>query len=76
MPNESQVFLDARGIRRCTVFASSDGTYSFLEEALSDHPMEMCWLPITKGRSYPNCSTFEIALREAQGRIEWLANNT
>lgn len=69
---ESQTFIDASGKRRCTVFAGGDGTYSFLEEKFSDDPYEMCWLPVTWRRSQPICASFEIALREARGRVEWL----
>lgn len=69
---KSQTFIDASGKRRCTVFASGDGTYSFLEEKFSDDPSEMCWLPATSQRSRPICASFEIALREARGRVEWL----
>ena len=69
---ESQTFIDASGKRRCTVFACGDGTYSFLEEKFSDDQFEMCWLPVTWRRSHPICVSFEIALREARGRFEWL----
>jgi hypothetical protein len=69
---ESWTFTDASGKRRCTVFACGDGSCSFQEEKFSDDPMEMCWLPLTWRRSQPICATFEIALREARGRVEWL----
>ncbi len=69
---ETQTFVDASGKRRCTVFACGDGTYSFLEEKFSDDPFEMCRLPLTWRRSQPICASFEIALREARGRVEWL----
>lgn len=69
---QPQTFLDASGKRRCTVFARGDGTYSFLEEKFSDDPFERCWLPLAWARSQPICASFEIALREARGRVEWL----
>jgi hypothetical protein len=71
---QSRTFVDSTGKRRCTVFACGDGTFSFLEEKFSDYPTEMCWLPLTSRRSYPICATFEIALAEARGRVEWLSD--
>ena len=68
----SRTFTDASGKRRCTVFACGNGTYSFLEEKFSDYPTEMCWLPVTWRRSQPICASFEIAVREACGRVDWL----
>ena len=68
----SLTFVDASGKRRCTVFACGDGTYSFLEEKFSDDPREVCWLPVSYRQSKPICTSFEIALREARGQVEWM----
>jgi hypothetical protein len=68
----SMTFVDTSGKRRCTVFSCGDGTYSFLEEKFSDDPMELCWLPLSYRRSKPICASFDIALKEARSRIEWL----
>ena len=70
---EERVIYDAERKRRVRVFGSPDGSYSFIEEKFSDEPLEMCWIPQTYRRSQPICSSFEIAMREARGRIEWLA---
>jgi hypothetical protein len=70
--SEQHVIYDADRKRRVIIFGSPDGSYSFIEERFSDEPLEMCWIPQTHRRSVPVCSSFEIALREARGRVEWL----
>jgi hypothetical protein len=67
------VIYDETGKRRVTIFQRDDGAWSFLEEKFSDYELEQCWLPQTRRRSIPICDSFEIALREAKGRVDWLA---
>jgi hypothetical protein len=68
--SECRVIYDADRKRRVTIFESSDGCYSFIEEHFSNEPLEQCWVTQTHRRSI--CASFEIALREARGRVEWL----
>jgi hypothetical protein len=70
-PNHT--FYDRDRKRRVIVSPLGDGCYTFEEEAFSDDPFEMCWIPLTGGRSYPICESYDIALREARGRVAWLA---
>lgn len=66
-----RVFYDAGRQRRVTIFRRDDSSFSFLEEYFSNEPLERCWLPSTAQRSIPFCDSFETAIREAAGRIEW-----
>lgn len=70
---EERIIYDSERKRRVKIFCSPDGSYSFIEEKFSDEPLEMCWIPQTYRRSLPICSSFEIAMHEARGRVEWLA---
>ncbi len=70
--SESRVIYDPTRTRRVTI-SGADGTYTFLEEHFSTDPSEMCWIPQTHNRSRPVCGSLDIALREAKGRVEWLA---
>jgi len=70
---EERVIYDSDRKRRVRVIGLLDGSYSFIEEKFSDEPLEMSWIPQTYRRSQPICSSVEIALREARGRVEWLA---
>ena len=70
---EERVIYDSERKRRVRIFGSPEGSYSFIEEKFSDEPREMCWIPQTYRRSLPICSSFEIAMREARGRIELAA---
>jgi hypothetical protein len=72
---DEHVIYDADRKRRVIISGSPAG-YGFVEEHFSDDPIEMCWIPQTHRHSVPICSSFEIALREARGRIEWLAAAT
>jgi hypothetical protein len=42
-------------------------------ERCSDDPRER-WYPTSGRRSFPQCDTLETAIREASGRIDWLAD--
>jgi len=69
---DEHVIYDAGRKRRVIISGSSAG-YTFLEEQFSEDPREMCWILQTHRHSLPVCSSPEIALREAQGRVPWLA---
>jgi hypothetical protein len=69
---DEHLIYNADKTKRVRIFQSSDGSFRFEEETYSHEPLERCWLPITKGRSIAVCDSFEIALREARGRIDWL----
>ena len=65
-------FTDQSGKRRVLIVQRDNGAYGFEEEHWSDEPLEHCW--IRQGQ-YPFsiCDSEETALREAVGRIGWLA---
>jgi hypothetical protein len=56
------------------IFQREDGSFGFEEECYSDDPLEQCWIPQTHRRSAPYCDSFEIVMREARGRIDWLVD--
>jgi hypothetical protein len=64
---------DQSGTRRVVIYELDSGGFTFEEEHFGNDPLEQCWLPVTKGRSHPICASLEIALREAAGRVSWLA---
>lgn len=70
---EERVIYNSERKRRVRIFGLPDGSFRFIEEKFSDEPLEMCWIPQTHRRSQAICSSFEIAMREARGRVEWLA---
>ena len=76
MPEDERIIYDKTNKRRVRIYQRTDGAYSFVEEKFSDEPLEQCWLPQTWRRSIPICDSFEIALREAKGRVDWLAEST
>ena len=69
---DEHVIYDADRRRRVILSGSAAG-YTFVEEHVSGDPLEMCWIPKTHRRSVPICPSLETALREARGRVEWLA---
>ncbi|MEX0611074.1 MAG: hypothetical protein WD738_16210 [Pirellulales bacterium] len=69
---DERIIYDETKKWRVRIFQAPNGSYGFVEEVFSDDPFELCWLPITAGRSHPVCDTVETALREAHGRIDWL----
>lgn len=68
---EKTIYSEDRS-RRVVVFRRSDGTFGFEDQLYSNEPNEQCWFPC--GR-YTDCRTAsaEDALREATGRVAWLA---
>lgn len=72
MPDE-QILYDEERKRRVKILRFADGSFSFIEEHYSDEPLELCCIPQNERRSRPICASFEVAVREAKGRVEWLA---
>lgn len=67
-----ETLFDDSGNRRVHIIDCSNGTFSFIEEHYSNDPLEQAWLPQTWRHSAPICESYEIALREARGRVGWL----
>ena len=65
--------VDASEKRRVLIVRRDNGAYGFEEEHWSDEPLELCWI---RHGQYPFsiCDSEETALREAHGRIAWLAD--
>jgi hypothetical protein len=66
----------SRDQKRRVLIQKRTGTrwYTFEEQYFSDNPREMAWCP-RSAASFPICDTFETALREARGRISWMAQD-
>ena len=73
MSERECTIYDETGKRRVVFTTCGDGCYTFSEETFSDDPMEMNWIPVGGRRSYPICESYDIAVREASGRVSWLA---
>jgi hypothetical protein len=67
-----RTIVDSTGKRRVLIVRRDNGAYGFEEERWSDDPLEHCWTPSGK-YSFSICATEEIAMREAAGRVGWLA---
>ena len=67
--------VDLTGKHRVLIVRRDNGNYGWEVEHWSDEPMEQCWI---RSGQYPFsiCSSEEIALGEALGRVEWLAAAT
>lgn len=61
-------------MKRVDIIQRDDSAFTFEEWYFSDDPLEMAWFPISEGRSMALCDSFDTALREAYGRIKWLAD--
>lgn len=63
---------DDTGQRRVAVLRREAGTFYYLQEHFSGHPLEMCWIP---DRQLPVgiYETAERAESEARANIDWLA---
>lgn len=60
------------GSRRVVLFRRPDGTFGFEDQKYSTEPNERCWIPFGRYSESRTISA-EDALREATGRIAWLA---
>ena len=67
-----RTIVDPPGKQRVLIVRRENGNFGWEVEHWSDEPFEFCWI---RRRQYPFsiCSSEEIALREALGRVEWLA---
>jgi hypothetical protein len=67
--------VDPTGKHRVLILQRANGSYGWEVEQWSDEPLEQCWI---RPEQYPFsiCGSEEIALREALGRVEWLAAAT
>ncbi|HXQ32947.1 MAG TPA: hypothetical protein VN843_02875, partial [Anaerolineales bacterium] len=67
-----KTFLKSDGMRKVNIFQREDKTFGF--EELEFGPEENSWYPV--GRySLAIIDSFEHALREAQSRVQWLADS-
>lgn len=57
--------------RMVTIEREND-SYTFQEHYFSHDEYEMCWIPL-KNNSLAICDSPDTALREAIGRVDWLA---
>jgi hypothetical protein len=67
--------VDPTGNHRVLIVRRDNGTYGWEVEHWNDEPLEQCWI---RPGQYPFsiCGSEGIALREALGRVEWLAAAT
>jgi hypothetical protein len=65
-----QTIYDPGEERRVCFYCHSDGTFGFLEWKYWD--VEESWAPTRIGAS-SRLNTMEEAIREARGRVDWLA---
>lgn len=73
MPRETiRTIYSANRRERVSIFRREDGTYGYCEECFSEEPPERCWIPAGR-RTESICSSEETVLREAIGRVPWLA---
>jgi hypothetical protein len=73
MIDQSHTIYNSAGDRRVLIFPTENGAFGFVEDKFLPDPSEQCWVPVTHDRSQSICATREIAMREAIGRIGWLA---
>jgi hypothetical protein len=73
MPELQHTIYNPTATRRVQIYRHDDRSFRFIEEKFSDEALERCWIVLSSRRSQPICDTFETALREAQGRVAWLA---
>lgn len=70
-------FIDFDGEHKVIIFERNDGGFSFEEwklvvEEIPRGEERQHWVQINRDHSIPICETFDIALREARGRIPWM----
>jgi hypothetical protein len=68
-----RVFSTEDGKRRVEIYRRDDGHFAFEESYYSDDPEEQCWLPVSR-QMVTLCDSEATAVREARGRISWLAS--
>ncbi|HEY2545468.1 MAG TPA: hypothetical protein VGI46_05340 [Candidatus Acidoferrum sp.] len=68
--NALKTIYDSGLERRVCFYRNSDATFGFLEWRFCDK--EESWVPTRIGQG-SRLSTIEDAVREAKGRVEWLA---
>jgi hypothetical protein len=69
--NALKAIYDSDVERRVCFYRNSDGTFGFLEWSFCDK--EDSWVPTRVGQG-SRLSTIEDAVREATGRVGWLAS--
>ena len=69
--NALKTIYDSGLQRRVCFYKNSDATFGFLEWSFSNE--EGSWVPTRIGQG-SRLSTIEDAVREARGRVEWLAS--
>jgi hypothetical protein len=67
-----RTIVDSAGKHRVLILQRPDGAFTFEAQYWSDEPLEMCWIPRGE-RSVCICESEETAMREALGRVDWLA---
>jgi hypothetical protein len=74
MPDErvEEIYDDA-GKRRVVIFRRESGSFYYVLEHFSVHPLEMCWIP---NRQLPIgiYESKERAENEARANVDWLRN--
>ncbi len=70
-------FTDHGGEHKVEIYERDDGSYTFEEwkfvvEEIPSGEIIRYWSPINRDSSIPICSSLEIVMREATGRIPWL----
>jgi hypothetical protein len=58
--------------RRVVIFRRASGSYSYEVEYLSEHPLEMCWVPARR-RVVGFYESRERAESEARANVGWLS---
>jgi hypothetical protein len=69
--NALKTVYDSGLERRVCFYRNSDGKFSFLEWKFSDE--DQSWLMTRNGQG-SRLSTIEDSIREAKGRVQWLAS--
>jgi len=62
------------GTRRVHFFARDDATFGFCEEQFITEPFVSGWVPVLQ-HNETYCTTEDILMREARGRVGWLASH-
>lgn len=68
-----RMISDATRLRRVLIVRRGNGSYGWEAEYWSDEPLEQSWVRIGQ-RPLSVCDSEETAVREAMGRVDWLAS--